>query len=823
MNSAYCRFCLTLALVVASGPVATPGWSQISPDATVNSLVTPNGNTLQIEGGTVAGTNLFHSFQEFSVPTGTAAFFNNPLSIENIITRVTGSKISNIDGLIRANGTANLFLLNPNGIFFGPNAQLNIGGSFLGTTASSIKFADGVEFSAIPTNSPPLLTVSVPIGLNLGQNSGTITVRGQGNQLFDSSGLGVSRVSTRNTPPGLQVGANQTLALIGGIINFSGGVVSTNGGGHLEVGSVSNGQVRLNDTSTGWVGDYSAVSQFNDIHLAQQSILNAGDSNSSIQIQGQNISLTEGSAALIHNFGTQASGGITVNARGSLNLTGNTANGQVGSLIRIANFGTEQTGGIAISAAQLSLQDGARIITIGTQTPGGSITTNVSGTTEISGVNPNNPALYSAITTYSFGNSNAGNITVSTGNLRILDSGEITSVALRAGDSGTIQVNATEQVEIAGYHPLTFYESTLSTFTQGSGKANNTVINTSRLVIQGGASLGATTVASGSAGSVEVNASESINIEGRATQGNGAGTLSRIFSNAEMLSPEAQAIYGLPAIPTGNAGSLTINTPLLRLADGGAVSVKNDGPGLAGNVQVNGNSIFLDNQSSITATTASGNGGDVRLNLQDNLLLRHNSLISATAAGLGNGGNLSVSAPVIVGLENSDIAANAVQGAGGNIQISTQGIFGLEFRPQSTPESDITASSQFGVSGTVRISTPDVQPEAVLVELPANLIDPNQKIAQGCDAAQNNRFIATGRGGLPPNPTQRLETEERPWTDVRDLSAFRQSGTTTSAPQASQPLVIEANTWKFNQQGQVEIYVSESVTPNFLQPTCADS
>ena len=171
---------------VTSG-IILPVIAQVTSDGTTNTTVNSIGNNFNIINGIEKSNNLFHSFSSFSIPTGGSATFNlvNTPSTNTIFSRVTGGNISNIDGLIRTINSSNpvsLFLINPNGIMFGQNAKLDIAGSFVGTTANSIKFADGSEFSATDTTLAPVLTITAPVGLQMGSHSGMIQVQGVGHQ-----------------------------------------------------------------------------------------------------------------------------------------------------------------------------------------------------------------------------------------------------------------------------------------------------------------------------------------------------------------------------------------------------------------------------------------------------------------------------------------------------------------------------------------------------------------------------------------------------------------------------------------------------------------
>ncbi|WP_242541001.1 S-layer family protein [Phormidium pseudopriestleyi] len=246
-------------------------------------------------------------------------------------------------------------------------------------------------------------------------------------------------------------------------------------------------------------------------------------------------------------------------------------------------------------------------------------------------------------------------------------------------------------------------------------------------------------------------------------------------------------------------------------------------------MQIQGGSLLLDNQSFITGETTSSQGGNLQLELSSLLLMRRGSQITATAgtAGAGgNGGNINISAPVVLAFprENSDITANAFEGDGGNIQLIAEGILGLEFRTQSTFQSDITASSELGVSGNVILSTPAVEPGSGLVELPQQLSDPANQVTVGCAAAEGNSFTIVGRGGLPEDPKGTIQGQTV-WEDLRQFSADMTRSEETGTQGRSQPLppLVEATEWRINPEGNIALIATIPATLGDRLPPCPSS
>ncbi|MDZ8106170.1 MAG: S-layer family protein [Nostoc sp. DedQUE12a] len=809
---------LPFLLILTSG-LLTPGillptTAQVASDSTTNTIVNQSGNNFTIFNGIEKGNNLFHSFSNFSVPTGGSATFNlvNTPNITTIFSRVTGGNVSHIDGLIRTvnnSNPVNLFLMNPGGIIFGHNAKLAIGGSFVATTANSIKFADGVEFSATNPGATPLLTMSVPTGLQMGHTPGMITVQNTGHRLIE----GNAALGMGTTPSGLQVVPGQTLALIGGDIALDGGILSAPSG-HLELGSAT-GTVNL--STAGWNFDYSTQSQYGDIRFSRQALANvSGATGGSIHLQGRNISVNQGSVVLSTNQGNQGSGDITVNASESLSMGG------VGIYGFTQNFLMTDTitgvgGNLAIAASRILIEDGGKI---SSRTFGSGRAGNLSvaaDSIQISGFSALKPTTTrSWIVSETAGAGRAGDVQVTTRQLKMEEGGSLSSPSFGTGATGNVIVNASESIELTGETPITFGASFLGTISFNRGNAGNVTINTPKLNVQNAAGVGTTTLGQGNAGTLGINVWEQISVSGVSAA---SGKPSQIGASATVLPLAFQQAYGLPALPTGNSGDLIVNTPRLQITNGGQVRVNHQGVGNAGTLYINADMIALSSSGEISATTNSGTGGGI--NLQSNaIILRYGSKIIATARGTGDGGNITIDSPIIVGLENSDIIANAFQGNGGKINITTQGIFGLKYRSQLTTENDITASSEFGVNGTVDINNFGVDPSSGLVELPVNLVDSSEQIATGCSNNTDSSFVATGRGGIPENPTQQVRSD-RTWSDIRDISAFRKTSNVTAQRHTLPEVAIQATSWHRNPQGKIELIADKSPTQAQLPLTCA--
>ncbi|MBE8968758.1 filamentous hemagglutinin N-terminal domain-containing protein [Nostocales cyanobacterium LEGE 12452] len=386
-----------------------------------------------------------------------------------------------------------------------------------------------------------------------------------------------------------------------------------------------------------------------------------------------------------------------------------------------------------------------------------------------------------------------GGIQVQGRRVQLTDNSKISIINTFGGEpGGTLAVTASESLELLG-------GSILFTDTEESGNAGELKIETGQLIVQDGAQVSASTRSQGQGGKLSVIARDSIQLIGSSRQRGGLFTVT---------------------LGTGNAGELNIETGQMIVQDGGEVTVSSRGTGNAGLLTVNANSITLDTQGKLTGTTASGRGGDISLYVRDLILIRNRSAIATTAANNGNGGNIRIDAPFIIAVpgEDSDILANANQGTGGRIEINATGIYGLENRTKLPPNlkiSEINASSDFGLNGTVEVNTPDVNPTRGLINLPTQPVD--TEIAQACqpDTAQNqSSFIITGRGGLPPNPrTDPLSSDavQVDWVALKPMAenhAITNVSTQTASPTPAP--IVEAQGWVRNDKGEVVLTADAS-------------
>jgi filamentous hemagglutinin family protein len=685
---------LPVSVVAQEAPITADG-------TTATNVTTPDGSNFDLSGGDKAGGNLFHSFGNFSVPNGGSANFLNSPDIVNIINRVTGGKISEINGLLRANGSANLFLINPAGIVFGSGASLNIGGSFLGSTADSLVFPDG-EFSAVNAEGKPLLTINAPIGLGIRDNPAPITLNN----------------ST------VEINAGKNVSLVGGNISLDNSELSLSGG-RIELGGLSAaGTITFNRDDSLKFPDNVAKS---DITLSNNSFISLDSSvvGGSIAINAKNLSLDNSvlASGIFEEreiVGTQV-GNIDINAD-SVFLTNNSfissrtfGTGDVGDIninakkeVRldnslIANFvgdtGQGESGNINIQTSSLNLTNDARLITA-------TLGQGDSGSIEINAID--NVVLDNSIIdsfTGSTGVGNSGEIAIAAKNLFISNGGQISTATLGQGNSGDISIQATDNVSIDGESSSGFFRSGIQTSTEEKGRGDSGDINieTGSLTLTNNATINASTFGVGNAGNINVKTRNFSLADGAqinsSTFGVGNSGNVTIAADDTVKLSNAGIFSNVESGAVGNSGTIDITAKSLTLEGGAQVltSIRGfdsetnipGGVGNAGTINVNatdtvnitgksqqGDSVFPSELGSFIERGAEGSAGSINI-ASKNISISNSAQISVDQQGIGNGGNLNISTDSLTLNNKASILGTTNSGEAGNIGINVKDILSI--------------------------------------------------------------------------------------------------------------------------------------------------
>ncbi len=697
---------------------------------TLDGSVGPGGNltgpnyAITADLGRQLGANLFHSFGTFNLGSGESATFSGPGSIAHIIGRVTGGGVSTIDGLLRSTiPGASLYLINPNGLIFGPNAALDLGGSFYAGTASYISLADGGRFdaatpaSSILTSAPPaafgFLSAPAPISLH---GAGLTVAQGQNLSLIGGN-ITLDNAAWAWAPGGrvtLTSGASPgEIGLNGNNIFTSGGSIALHDGSQANVsGSGVGGSIVIRGGRLQLEGSY-LVAETENRDGGSIDVAVTGD-----------VGISSGGWITTSTSGTGRGGDVRISAGGAITLSGRGSDGSY-SAIRANTTGTGNAGGIALIAPDIILDEGLiQSLTIGES--GG-------------------PAQYGS----------GGGISLQTSRLAMRNGGQMDSGSRSGsnGNGGSVEIDASESVVISGisadgYASLIFSSvqgdgngghiairapevrlengAQLAVSTSGAGEGGFIQVESSRMSITGGARIAANTSGSGAGGYVEISATDALTIAGRGTDGeysairantNGPGQGGSIRLDSGVLTVDSGLVQtiSLGAQTSGDGGNISINAGQLALLRGGQLDSGNRGgsSGQGGNIEIHASqSVLLDGShpteghpSAIFANTSSaGLGGHVFISAPQ-VSVENGARINAATAGSGSGGLVRIEAQQLELLNGGRIiASTSGSGEGGSVEIAASDSVVLAGHDTSGNRSGIYASaSSTGHGGHIQI------------------------------------------------------------------------------------------------------------------------
>ncbi len=586
-------------LAVGLTNFASSVWGQPIPDNTLGGersrVIDRSPRDFEIDGGARRGANLFHSFQEFNVDEGGSVYFLNPDGVRNILSRVTGQNRSEILGTLGVLGNANLFLLNPNGILFGPNAQLDLGGSFVATTANAFQFSDQGVFSATNPTSPTLLTVNPSAFLFNQIPAGSIT-----NTSVAPAGpsfLGLSLF-------GLRVPDNHSLLLVGGDITMDQGRLNATDG-RIELGGLAAaGSIGLTTNGNLLSLQFPTTGLRSDVTLTNDARAVGSGMGAEIVVNANRFTATNGGrlANLIERSGSP--GRLIVNANefrasgigldglssglyqdvfptvstnaGNVIVNANTLTLESGGSItsKVLNGSTGNAGAIDITAGDVSLSDALLASLVFGQGNAGPIAVRATGTVGLS-----NSQISSSV--QEGGSGGSSNVDVQARTLNLANSSGIRSSSnnLLASDSGN-SGDVTIAVDTLNQNNSLIITNSI----RGQGRAGNLTISaTDALNLLNGSSLGAISLGAQSdptapaAGNIEINTGrltvQNSSIAASTFLGQGrAGNLTIRASDSIDLDDSS---VGTTAFGTGAGGDTLIETNQLRVRQGSVIGTNN--------------------------------------------------------------------------------------------------------------------------------------------------------------------------------------------------------------------------------------------------------